>query len=291
MNPETHVFKKADGLEIRADVYRSEEASGHRPVVAYFHGGALIMGDRTWINERFVRDCLEAGYVFVSLDYRLAPETKLPEIIDDARDGLSWIRSEGPDLFGADDACVAAAGSSAGGYLALMSGLFEWKPKAIVSFYGYGDLVGPWYSKPDPFYCSRAEVSEAEARGAVGEAPLSQGERTRRPFYLYCRQKGIWPEEISGHDPHHEPEFFKPYCPLQNVTAQYPPTMLLHGDADTDVPYKQSVMMADELAHAGVEHEFLTIPNGPHVFDKQMEAPVVDSAFEKVRAFLARHLG
>lgn len=289
MKPETHVFKKVDGLEIRADVYRPENRPSRAPVVAYFHGGALIIGSRTWINERFVADCLDDGFVFVSLDYRLAPETKLPEIIDDARDGLLWIRDKGRELFGADEARVATAGSSAGGYLALMSGLLEWRPKAIVSFYGYGDLVGEWYSRPDPFYCREPEVSEKEARAAVGDTPLSEGERTRGAFYLYCRQKGIWPNEISGHDPRNEADFFKPYCPLQNVTAAYPPTMLLHGDADTDVPYQNSGMMAAELARAGVEHDLLTIPDGPHVFDKEMEGRVVDAAFEKVRAFLRTH--
>jgi acetyl esterase/lipase len=63
---------------------------------------------------------------------------------------VAWVKEAGPSLFGADPARVVAAGSSAGGHLALSIG-FKAQPVAgIVSFYGYGDLVGPWYSSPSP---------------------------------------------------------------------------------------------------------------------------------------------
>ncbi|MHC4714635.1 MAG: alpha/beta hydrolase [Planctomycetota bacterium] len=290
MRPKTHVYKKTDGCELRADVYPAAESAGPVPVVAYFHGGCLIMGWREWVNERLVADSNGAGYAVVSFDHRLAPETKLPGIIEDVRDALKWVREEGPLLFNADTERIAVAGASAGGYLTLMTGLFEPRPRALVSFYGYGDLVGDWYSKPDPFYCREPAVTEEAARAAVGETPLSEGERTRGTFYVYCRQKGIWPNEISGHGPGKEPEFFRPYCPAENVTADYPPTILLHGDADTDVPYGLSVMMAAALEKAGVEHEFITIPGGPHCFDRDVTGPVVEDAFKRVRAFLSRHL-
>ncbi len=291
MTPETHVYKKAGDLQLSADVYRSDRQETNAPVIAWFHGGGLISGSRAQTIERLLSDCLEAGYLFASFDYRLAPETKLPEIIEDVSDAVSWIRAEAHSSLSGDDARVAVAGASAGGYLALMSGLFEWKPRAIVSFYGYGDVAGQWCSRPDPYYSRRPEVTESQARATVGETPLSAGEDSRDAFYIYCRQSGAWSSEIMGRDPREEPEFFKPYCPLRNITSAYPPTILLHGDADTDVPYEQSVLMADELAHAGVRHELVTIPNGPHQFDKHPENPVVDTAFERVMAFLETHLG
>jgi dipeptidyl aminopeptidase/acylaminoacyl peptidase len=67
--------------------------------------------------------------------------------------------------------------------------------------------------------------------------------------------------------------------------------LLLHGDKDTDVPYEQSVVMAEALARAGVEHQLLTIPDGGHGFDYRMEDPVVTGAFEQVLAFLKQHVG
>ena len=54
------------------------------------------------------------------------------------------------------------------------------------------------------------------------------------------------------------------YCPLRNVTRAYPPTMLVHGTADTDVPYEQSKLMADRLGAARVEHELVPVREGAH---------------------------
>ena len=125
-------------------------------------------------------------------------------------------------------------------------------PKALVAFYGYGDLVGDWYSKPDPFYNTFDPVLDADADGAVGERELVDGSANprRRDFYLWCRQKGLWPLKVGGHDPATDSDRFTPYSPAENVKADgvnYPPTLLLHGDADTDVPYGQSVLMASNL--------------------------------------------
>ena len=135
----------------------------------------LIMGDRRGINRRLVSELVDAGFVVVSIDYRLAPETKLPEILDDVRDAFTWIRTQGTRTFGARADRTIVLGGSAGGYLTLMSGfLIEPRPAALVSFWGYGDIVGPWYSQPDPFYRRQPLVSEAEARAAVGRDPIAE---------------------------------------------------------------------------------------------------------------------
>ena len=59
-------------------------------------------------------------------------------------------------------------------------------------------------------------------------------------FYNYCRQSGLWPKAVSGWDPRKESEKFFPFMPVKNVTREYPPTVLIHGTADTDVPLEQS---------------------------------------------------
>lgn len=205
----------------------------------------------------------------VSIDYRLAPNTKLPAIIEDIQDAHRWIRSDGPKLFGADADRIVVAGGSAGGYLTLMSGFcFNPRPKALVSFYGYGDITSEWYSRPDPFYLKQPAVARDEAYAGVSGPPVSgstpETSRKRGRFYLYCRQQGTWPKEVAGHDPHTENAWFHPYCPIRNVTGEYPPTLLIHGTNDTDVPYHLSVDMAAKLAAAGVEHKLITVPGAGH---------------------------
>ena len=289
--PEVHIYKEIGGCAIRADVFRPE-AKKPTPVLVYIHGGALIMGGRRWLRDWQRERYLKAGVAVVSIDYRLAPETKLPEIIEDVKDAVKWVRGEGPKQFNINPKRLGVAGASAGGYLTLMSGIaVEPRPVCLVSFYGYGDIVGDWYSKPDPFYCRQKAVPEGLARMAVGTKPLSESlDDSREPFYLYCRQKGVWPKEVMGRDPVAEREAFKQYCPIQNVSREYPPTLLLHGDKDTDVPYEQSEMMAGALRRAGADSELVTIEGGGHSFDADEGNADARQAMEKVISFLREHI-
>lgn len=293
---ETFVLKQVEDWTLRADVFRPDDQVV-RPVVVWIHGGALIMGSRTGINPRHLERFLAAGFAVVSIEYRLAPENPLPAIADDIRDAVGWVRTEGARVAHLDPERIAVAGNSAGGYLTLLSGtLLEPRPRALVSFYGYGDIVGDWYSRPDPFYSRQPAVPENEARAAVGGRPpedlVDLPDAARGRFYLWCRQHGAWPREVVGADPDTEPEAFVPWCPVDQVTAEFPPTFLLHGDDDTDVPWEQSAKMAEALAAAGVEHRFVTIPVGGHGFDYAMaDQPVVEDALEQVVEFLSRHLG
>jgi len=291
---QTYTYKTVGDCKIKADVYRmpGEEV---RPAILWIHGGALIMGQRGSVPRDQLARYLDAGFALVSIDYRLAPETKVKGIIEDLQDAYAWLRSEGPRLLKIDPDRIAVIGHSAGGYLTLMTGFcVKPRPKALVAFYGYGDIAGPWYSRPDPFYCKQPAVPKEEAYKAVGSSPISEltGPSRRGRFYLYCRQNGLWPKEVAGHDPDAEPRAFDPHCPERNVTRDYPPTLLLHGDRDTDVPYKLSVQMAEALEKQGVAHELITVKNGGHGFDWAgggLRNPANAERFERVLGFLKQH--
>jgi acetyl esterase/lipase len=214
----------------------------------------------------FHEGLLEQGYVIVSVGYRLAPETKLPAIIEDVQDAWKWMHEQAR-RFGINAGRIATGGASAGAYLTQMTGFcLNRGPRALVSYFGYGDIVGPSYSQPDEFSRRQPLVSREDALAAVGTAPISdppQGNQ-RDKFYVYCRQNGLWPLMVSGHDPQTEDRWFTPYCPIRNVTASYPPTILIHGTADTDVPYSLSKDMDAKLGKAGVVHEFITVDGAEH---------------------------
>ncbi len=291
---QTVTYRRLGSLAISADVFRPPSRGPH-PVLLWIHGGALVFGDRGMLpleqRERYLR----AGLAVVSIDYRLAPETKLGGILEDLDAAHAWLRRDGPSL-GLDPTRLVVVGHSAGGYLGLMTGIrFHPRPRAIVSFYGYGDVAGPWYSRPDPGYLSEPAVSPEEANRAVGKEPLAQGDEDRRfVFYRYARQRGLWPQLVVGHDPDLEPRAFDPLCPIRNVTPDFPPTLLLHGDRDADVPYERSVEMARALQAAGVAHELVTLTGLGHVFDLEEPGPAdpaVQRAFDRVVAFVTRHVG
>lgn len=291
---QTFTYKEVGDCEIKADVYRAK-GGVKQPVILWIHGGALIMGDRNGLRRDQMERYIRAGYTVVSIDYRLAPETKLKEIIEDLQDAYQWIRAKGPEQFNADADRIGVIGHSAGGYLTLMTGFcVSPRPKALVPFYGYGDIISEWYSRPDPFYNQQPKVSREEAEQAVGTKMIAEGSgRNRGRFYLYCRQQGLWPKEVAGHDPDKESKAFDPFCPVKNVTKDYPPTLLLHGNKDTDVPHEQSVLMAAELKRHGVEHELITMQGRGHGFDGGREAmkdPVIAQTFDRVLAFLDKHL-
>ena len=93
---QTFTYKTA-GCEIRADIYGGSEG-GPKPALMWIHGGALIFGNRKGIPPPFLAGLLEQAYAIVSIDYRLAPETKLPAIIDDVRDAWNWMRAQAGQL-------------------------------------------------------------------------------------------------------------------------------------------------------------------------------------------------
>ena len=290
----TYVYKKVGDLEIKADVYQYDDDKV-RPVVLWIHGGALINGHRAGIDRRVRKMAWENGYVLVSIDYRLAPETKLPYIIADVEDAFRWLRNEGPKSFHIDPDRIAVAGGSAGGYLTLTSGFrVSPRPKVLLAFWGYGDLVGDWYSKPSqhprhqPFF----KLNRDEAWKQVSGPPVSDS-RLRKgnggAFYKYCRQHGTWPTAVTGWDPKKESEKFFEFMPVKNVDSKYPPSVLIHGTVDTDVPYQQSVMMADEFKKHGVVHELISLKGGEHGL-AGADRKEIDVAYRRAFEFLQLQL-
>jgi len=289
----TRTYKRVEGLPIEADVYACP-TSTPRPVVVWIHGGALIFGRRGDVPPWLIDLCAANMFVLVSIDYRLAPETELPEIVADVEDAVRWLRGDGAGAPPVDPQAIATVGESAGGYLALTAGFrAEPRPAAIVSLWGYGELTGSWYTEPSPHPVHHQIVMlEGEARRQVS-GPAVADERHRDgdgyAFYQFCRQHGVWAQEVAGWNPHMEAERFTPYQPLQNISAGYPPTLLIHGTDDTDVPHDQSAMMEEELRRHAVEHRLISVDGAEHGL-AGAEVRTVRETFAECDSFLRRHL-
>jgi len=286
------VIREVDGIQVAATVFLPA-AKPPYPVVLWIHGGALIFGDRGMLPAEQRDVYLREGFAVVAIDYRLAPETKLDAILEDVDAAQAWLKTEAPK-HRLDPDRLAVVGHSAGGYLALMTGVrFHPRPQAIVGFYGYGDISGPWYSQPDPHYLETPAISEQDAWSRVGKIPLTEGpEDIRFDFYRYTRQHGLWPKLVTGFDPKTQSREFDRLCPVRMVTADYPPTLLIHGERDSDVPVDQSRMMAQALSAKGVEYQLRILPGRDHVFDLEtsgLRDPETAAVFAEVTSFLKRH--
>jgi acetyl esterase/lipase len=289
----THTYKKVGDCEIQADIHRADD-DVVRPVVVWIHGGALITGSRLGIPADLVKLCQAEGYALVSIDYRLAPETQLPAIIEDIKDAFAWIRREGPALH-LDPSKLVVTGGSAGGYLTMMTGIcVEPKPTALVAYWGYGDVDGDWFSKPSEYYrTAMPMIPRQDAMQGVGTTPVTgstpETSKGRGRFYHYLRQGGRWTNVVTGFDPTTERAKLDPYCPVRNITADYPPILMVHGTVDTDVPYSRSANMDKELSAQGVKHVLITVPGAGHGLSGGDKQQVAD-ALAEARAFIKEHL-
>ena len=235
MDSATYIYKCAGGCDIPAEVWDPDPARQHKPVLCWVHGGALVSGSRMGVDAQLMEAALAAGAVVVSIDYRLCPESPLPELIADVVDAFAWIRAEGPGLFGADGGNIIAAGSSAGGFLCLTVGFAVQPPiQGVVSLYGYGDLVTAamgdpafvWVgASPYPRHAAGSRGGSAgdtweQALEEVSGPPITDSS-DRKAFgvwYPWTRRHGTWTREVSGGwDPETEPEKFHPYMAEPNM--------------------------------------------------------------------------
>ncbi len=207
---------------------------------------------------------------------------------------VEWVRTSGPKRFDADPSRMVVAGASAGGYLALMSGVTTAPPpSAIVSYWGFGDVDGDWTTKPSEAYRKGKLIEKEDAWAEVGGQVLTSTNQTngrgRATFFLYLKQTGQWLNAVSGFDPESDREKITPFCPIRNVSSKYPPTLFLHGTADNDVPVEQSIAMAHGLKRHGVAHELITIEGGGHSLWGGDRA-LIDQAFERSMEYIREHL-
>lgn len=152
---EVFTFKRVGNLELKADVYypkTPDEPGTKRPVALMIHGGGHLLFSRQDIPMKHARVLLQRGFLPVSVDYRLCPETTLFEgPMTDCRDALQWVRNVLPTLQLAwpnaqvDPSKVLALGWSSGGQLAMSTGYtaepFGVKPPdVILPFYSPSDL-------------------------------------------------------------------------------------------------------------------------------------------------------
>jgi acetyl esterase/lipase len=235
-------YLKANGIEQKLDVY-SIRGQTPSPVVIFIHGGGWVQGTKE-ASALSALPFIGLGYSVVNVEYRLANVSLAPAAIEDCRCALRWVLAHAKEQqYNFDPTRIVVAGASAGGHLALTTGMLpasagfdrmcytvdEPKVSAIVDFFGITDL-------PDML-----------------EGP------NKKPF----PENWAYTTQWIGNQPNRL-EIAKAASPMTYVRAGLPPIISVHGDKDPLVPYEHSVKLQDALAKAGVPHELVTIPGGGH---------------------------
>ena len=114
--------RRADGSAIELYLFDPCPGASYRGALFHSHGGGMIMGSAK--NMPFGPAAMAAALqiAVVSVEYRLAPETPFRGPQQDCLDGLAWVAANTAEL-GTDPARIAIVGESAGGGLAVATGL------------------------------------------------------------------------------------------------------------------------------------------------------------------------
>jgi acetyl esterase/lipase len=217
--------------------YWKSDTIAHKTLI-YIHGGGWLGGSKDQITP-FIISYLQRGWNVVNLDYRTGEGTA-PQAVDDCMEAIQWIARHAKN-FNIDTEHVVISGESAGGHLALITGLLNSIPgshkyysgdslkiKAIVNWYGITDIAGV-----DTFYKEQNQESNYAS---------------------------IWVGNPKRMD-----SISNAFSPVKRITPSTPPIISVHGKKDSVVPYEQAVTLHELLKKAGIRNELVSIEDGKHL--------------------------
>lgn len=233
----------------RMDVYLpAGRTAADTKVFVMIHGGAWSSGDKTEFDEYVpVFKQRLPGYAIFNINYRLAAVAVnlFPTQETDVKSAFSFITGKaGEYRFNPEK--LAVLGASAGGHLALLQAYKNATPKvkAIVDMFG----------------------------------PTNMTDLYNSSFLL---QPGIQ-ALMANSTPASNAPLYQSSSPINYVTAQSPPTLILHGGADPLVPIKQSTDLKAKLLTVGVTVQMVTYQSEGHGWTG---ASLTDT-YDKITAFL-----
>ena len=250
-------FRKVDEVELRLDAYLPVEKGAHAAVLLV-HGGAWMHGDKGDVAE-LGQILARKGFACFSPDYRLAPAHQYPAQIEDCLYAVQFLRSHAGE-YGVDAQQIGAMGFSAGGHLVELLGVLDERadPKAADPVLHESSRVQCVVSYFGPALLSRVQELDFDTRP---------------------------PPELFGDA---GDEAYAAASPVNYVTRDDAPFLLVHGDADTIVPIGHSHLFEEKLHAAGVPCELVVIPGGGHG-DFLFRDPFGDY-WKRTEEFLAQRL-
>ena len=249
----------------RLDILYRKDGPALQPAIIHIHGGGWYTGgkggERTFaVMQHFA----EAGYVALSIEYRLADDVTFPAAVEDCKLAVRWLRAHA-ETYGVDPDHIGAIGASAGGHLSAMLAVAG--PDAGLE----GD--GPWQEFP-----SVVQAAVPVAAPFDLQAPLSLALAAEDDPIVVRFLGGSLKEKAHA---------ARRGSPLTYVRKELPPMLVLQGTADKRVDRKtQADVMIAALAEAGAPHEAIFVEGGKHGMGIAREPEML----VRIVAFFDQHL-
>jgi acetyl esterase/lipase len=253
-------YSNPDGQHLELNLARPKNADGALPVVLCIHGGGFRGGTRDGYNALCLK-LARHGFVAVTITYRLAPKYQFPAAVYDTKAAVRWLRANAAK-YQIDPARIGVTGDSAGGHLAQFLGVTA----NVKEFEGDGGNAG----ESSSVACVVNEYGPSDLTKSYGK---SVDAAEVLPLFLGGDLETARLRHIQA-------------SPLNWVTPDAAPTLILHGTDDKYVAYEQGVWMRDRLQACGIEVELLTFEGAGHGF-KGADA---EKAGQSLIAFFEKHL-
>lgn len=231
--------------ELAARVYiplSAEDAEELLPTVVFFHGGGWVVGSLDSHDALCRRLCNASGALVLSVDYRLAPESRYPAAVEDAYAATVWA-SNFIEHFGGDPAQLIVCGDSAGGNLAAAVAL-------MARDRGGPTIIGQWLLYPITDYSFETESYRTNGAGY---------------FLTTETMKWFWDHYLAD-----SAQGIEPYAsPLRATLAGLSPAVVL--TAEFDPLRDEGLAYADHLEQAGVPVARVACAGQIHGFLRRMD--------------------
>lgn len=255
------VYGTGGGRELHLDYARDVAQTQPAPCIVVIHGGAWRAGDKA---DPPVRECIRrlaaAGYVAVSVEYRLIPQALFPAQVEDVKCAVRYLRAHAAELRIKPDA-IGAMGFSAGAHLAMMLGTTDAKDGLEGS--------GGW---PDQSSRVAAVVS------FFGPTALAATDLSVESQQLV--------RDFIGGTPAEKPEQFRAASPVTHVSPGDAPVLLFQGTKDPLVPHTQVYPMIEAMTKAGVPGRAELLAGAGHGWG----GPELEQSLAATHTFFGRYL-
>jgi acetyl esterase/lipase len=233
-------YAKTGDLSLKLDVHRPDKS--RPPLIVYVHGGAWRGGTK---RDMPLGALVTQGFAVASVDYRLSTEAQFPAQVHDIKAAIRFLRAKQAEL-GIDAERIVIAGSSAGGHLAALVGVTN----------GNKELEGAVGDHLDQSSDVQGTVSFFGASNltTILAQSTERGLKMRVPAL----------QLLLGGQPAGKPDLAKLASPVFHVDPHDPPLLLIHGDADPQMPPEQSKELAAAYEHAGLSAKLVLIPGAVH---------------------------